>query len=491
MRPQKPAVAGKDIGDKAAAAAQRTAVRAEKAARKAAEKAAEKEAARQEKNDRALRQAAKVELPTHPQDDLLVIPVTQVPPRKRSANSAYDDRDGIKRRKLKEDSNSDDELSLLPWKRNRTLEQPPNPFDLGLEFDDQSIDPVEALGAFNKLSAEIREEILRYLLICGKHITVLKGWSFIFPREKPKLDLAIMSTCKVLRLQGLRILFGENTFVYHMCDPYPHHRFSKFHRFVFGAPIPINQYGHLIRHAGILLPVSRVSTQSPEFFHKAIQKFLPGHGLFEPANLHTLSIILLPGRTRPRGDDYETLMTQYLTPATKIISSLNVQYVRIVATNNTLSSRFEHIIDLRCCLWKRQEKAEELPAQDYEGVRRSFLQRVNLARARVYNIPTRVWELHVSDPEMASRMQPFWKLLDKTTYWDFRRNVKRGDLSNAASLPEDWVEDTEESVSQPTIKQNVKPRRSREEIIESTKTWLEGLPEGGYSSVGTEDSEGD
>ncbi|KAI0133148.1 hypothetical protein F4776DRAFT_626224 [Hypoxylon sp. NC0597] len=473
--------------DKAASVTER----AFSAAKKAAEKTADGGVARQEMIDRALRLAAKVELPTHPQDDLLIMAVTQKPPRKRLANSAYDDRDGIKRRRFNEDSGSEEEPSLFPWERNITLEQPPNPFDLGLEFEDQRTDPIEALGAFSKLSAEIREEILRYLLICDQ-IRVFRGWSLVYSRNKPGLHLAIMSTCKVLRLQGLQILFGENTFMYDVRDPLTHHRFALFHNVVFNkGSIPINQYGHLIRHVGIYLTANRVGTQSPEYFHKAIQKFLPGHGLFKPANLHTLTIILGSSGRANESSIYQTLRTQYFTPAAKVISSLNVQFVRVVAGHRNRMF-FEHVIDLRHSLWKRHEEAGELPTKDCESARRSFLRRVNLGRARVHNIPTRVWELSVFGPEKANRIQPYWKRLDLRTHLTFLRgNMVRARPINEAevSLPEDWEEDIEELESQPVIEQNAKPWRSRKELIESTKAWLEGLPESGYGSVDTEDSE--
>ncbi|KAI1415237.1 hypothetical protein F5Y13DRAFT_196589 [Hypoxylon sp. FL1857] len=486
MPPQKSATVRKGSRDKAAAAAdrkaraaERAAVRAEKAAQKKAEKAAEKEAARQEKIDRARRFAAKVELPTDPQDDLLVIPATQIPPHKRSANSAYDDRVGIKRRRLCENNDGEEELSLFPWIRNKTLEQPPNTFDLGLGFEDQSTDPIEALGALNKLATEIRDEILRYLLIWDYDIPVFKGWSLVYPRKKPKLDLAIMSTCKVLRLQGLRILFAENAFIYDIRDPAAHHRFTLYHGVVFeGASVPINQYGHLIRHIKINIPINRMNGQNSEFFHKAILKFLPGHGLSEPANLHTLTVILLGNAEGFLEEDCEMLLNQYFTLAAKLISKLNVQYVRILATDSN-SVLFEQVIDLRCLLWKRDSEGQDLLARDCEGARRSFEQQIKLGRARVHNISTRIWQLRTFGFEEANRVQPYWKLLDKHT--------EKSHLQDAVSLPEDWEDDIEHFEPQAQIERNKEPRRSREEIIESTKEWLNGLYENEDESIHTED----
>ncbi|KAI1485057.1 hypothetical protein F5X96DRAFT_661630 [Biscogniauxia mediterranea] len=321
------------------------------------------------------RQAREMEIPPHPNDYQLVLSMTQAT-RKRTINSPYDDSVN-KRTKISGD---------YPWEwNNGRLEQPPSPFDLvggnglsGAVAESGHSDPIQAMGILATLPTEIRDMIFRYLLLYKRDICVFRGWSLVFPRRKPRLDLAILYTCQVLRQQGLRILFGENTFRYRLRDPSDaDSATSRVIDLVFAnCIVPINQYGHLVRHIKIRVPANRTHYHySEQSLVGALRKFLPAEGggggdgqLLAPANLHTLTLEVDAVTQRDLkwdewGDNPDDVpICRLLGPGTRVreaLLQLPVQWVRVVA--RCCGFACETKCDLRY-LFKQNQEQEALTA---------------------------------------------------------------------------------------------------------------------------------
>ncbi|KAI0381865.1 hypothetical protein F5Y04DRAFT_288336 [Hypomontagnella monticulosa] len=395
----------KKMSDKAAK-------RAEEAAEKAAQRAAKKEAALEEEKEKRRAARAKIELPTHPLDDLLVLPLTQNPPRQRMTNMTYDDMNKSKRVKTNKSGNGKKPAVLFPWEKNEELEKPPSPFDLMPGSMRPDPNSVKALGIFRRFSPEIRSMILRNLLISEEDIQVVKGWSAVYPGKKPALYTAILSTCHGFRQEGMRVLFGENTFLYTLHDsPKQLGKIPKHTR------LPIKKYGHLIRHIKIDVPANCLAKASPRELTEAIAKFLPGGGLLEPANLYTLTLDL-PAQTNRdlklegwQKDPNSVPITNFVGKSNKakdVMEQLKVQRIRVVATTKD-GEVFEYTIDLERHQKRKRDGENYLLANDAEGVKLSPEKQIAKAKVRIYNIPLRLTELATLGFPEANRLGPYWK----------------------------------------------------------------------------------
>ncbi|KAI1648126.1 uncharacterized protein F4817DRAFT_364536 [Daldinia loculata] len=440
---------------------------AEKRAEKAAEKAAEKEAARAREECRLRREAEKVELPTHPDDDLLVLSMTQRTNRKRSANMAYDDCDRSKRPKIFEDGGKKKVSRLLPWEKDKRLEQPPSLDTLKLE----SLTSVEAMGTLGRLPTEIRDEILRYILISPRDIAVFRGWTRVYGRRGPKLDLAILYTCRVLWLEGLRILFGENTFLYDIRDPPDYLEMTEriMGRVFLKDKIPIDKYGHLMRYIKINVPANRLNSTVISNFCNAIRKFVPGHGLAEPAHLHTLTLKIPAVQVRDMGftdlveDPNEvpaTRLFNHFTTTRESLMLLNVQYLRILATDSD-ANLYENVINLRCHYMQKQAREDKngVAVKDAEGAEAYFKKQVKSAKSRVYMLKMAIEMLAVLCPEERDSM--------KSEPWKFLGQEKRGrhiDSMEVETLPDDWSEASEPASSRGSRSPSVRPEYTQEQL---------------------------
>ncbi|KAI1390965.1 uncharacterized protein F4822DRAFT_168188 [Hypoxylon trugodes] len=447
MPPRAARAAGEGVsGSRRTRIKQSKAITQAKRAAKRAETARKKEAARQQEKRRLQREAAKIEAPTHPDDDRAILLFTQTA-RKRSANMAFDDRDGIKR------------PMLTPWEKDKELEQPPSPLDLGIGISYLCLNPMAAMGQFGMLPAEIREEILRYLLICPHDIRVFRGWSRVYPRSKPKLDLTILSTCKLLYKQGIRILFGENTFLYDIRDPATHLAATNpvMNRVFADYMVPINKYGHLIRHITVEVPANRLNLDNVPKFTNAIQKFLPGGGLFETASIHTLTLNLpvfrledLEGSGWLEHPDSVPILkfVDQSSRTRKILLRLNVQFIRILAMNKD-GDIFEHTINLRYYYKYRQAqlayKRGEIASSDAEGAMEHFQRQVEKAKARISNIPVRLYELATLGLPGANYMGDYWKYAGK------QERERRLDETEAQSLPSDYMTEVTPTPAPPSL----------------------------------------
>ncbi|KAI0852400.1 hypothetical protein F5Y00DRAFT_273817 [Daldinia vernicosa] len=420
------------------------------AAEKRAEKAAEKEAARAREEHRLRREAKMVELPTHPDDDLLVLPMTQRTTRKRSANAAYDDCDRSKRPKILKNGSIKKVSRLFPWEKDKNLEQPPSLDTLRLENPTS----VEAMGTLNRLPTEVRDDILRYILVSPRDIAVFRGWTRVYGRRGPKLDLAILYTCRALWLEGLRILFGENTFLYDIRDPPEHLEMTEriMSRVFLKDKIPIDKYGHLMRHIKINVPVNRLNSTVVSNFCSAIRKFVPGHGLAEPAHLHTLTLKIPAVQVKNMGfnngiEDRNEVpaarLFNHFTTTRESLMLLNVQYLRILATDSD-ANLYENIIDLRYHYKQKQAQDDKngVVVKDAVGAEAYFKKQVKSAKSQVYMLETAI--------ETLARLCPKGRDSMSSEHWKFLGQEKRGrrmDSMDMQILPDDWTEATEPASS--------------------------------------------
>ncbi|KAI8961556.1 hypothetical protein F5Y11DRAFT_223736 [Daldinia sp. FL1419] len=427
------------------------------AAEKRAQKTAEKEAARAQKERKLRREAELVELPIHPGGDALILHMTQRPNRKRLANAAYDDRSRSKRPRILKNGEVKKVSRLFPWEKDKSLEQPPSP-NPGLKV---SKDPFKSMGTFGRFPAEIREEIMRYMLVSPKEIAVFRGWTRVYSRRGPRLDLGILYTCRILWLEGIRILFGENTFLYDIRDPHDHLEATEM---IMGQvfshdKIPFQKYGHLLRHIKINVPLNRLNTVNVTNFCNAIRKFVPGQGLAEPARLHTLTLKIPAVKVKDmgfrgqQGDADEipaSRLFTHFTDTRKSLMLLNLQYLRVLATDCE-SNLYEHVIDLRYYYTHKQiqEDKNKNQVKDAKGAELSFEEKVRIAKSRLYMLKSAIEMLAIVPAEERNDTNfAHWKFLGK----EERTRVR--DSSDMESLPDDWSDPNEPEPSPNPILSN-------------------------------------
>ncbi|KAJ8113279.1 hypothetical protein ONZ43_g5190 [Nemania bipapillata] len=259
--------------------------------------------------------------------------------RKRPAYPSYDESHD-RREKVGHGPKAKKRARRVPWVKDPGLEKPFSPPDPPVGTSPRDLDPIHAAGKFGKLPTELRDQILRYLLVWPHDIPVLYSWERAYPRSRPRLDLSIMYTCRVLRDQGLKILFGENRFEYDVRDPVASHdHTSPVLEKVFGnTVVPINEHGHLIRHIKIKVDRSRIHfNDHRQKFDNSILKFLPGGGLAHKSNLYTVTLEV----PAVRNYDVDSLrkpdkvpIGRYLQQDSRFINALfklRVQWVRVLA----------------------------------------------------------------------------------------------------------------------------------------------------------------
>ncbi|KAI1131925.1 hypothetical protein F5Y10DRAFT_284929 [Nemania abortiva] len=303
-----------------------------------------------------LRQKIYREMPSPLEDDEYILE-NAIYPSKRPAYPAYDERPN-KQRKVGHGPKAKKRARRAPWEKDSRFKKPFSPSDPPVGTSPRDQDPIDSLGRFAQLPPEIRDEILRYILLWPHEIAVFNGWGRVFPRSRPRLDLSVMYTCRILREQGLKILFGENIFVYDSRDPVASHdHTNSVLEKVFGnSGVPINEHGHLIRHIKIKVHRSRVHfSEHRQTFENAILKFLPSGGLAHTADLHTITLEVpaecnrdLQSTSKTRRPD-EVPICQYLRSGSSIseaLLKLRAQWVRVLAWDKS-GGCWETKVDMR------------------------------------------------------------------------------------------------------------------------------------------------
>ncbi|KAI1332030.1 hypothetical protein F5Y16DRAFT_211856 [Xylariaceae sp. FL0255] len=224
-------------------------------------------------------------------------------------------------------------------------------------------EPQHPLGVMKKLPVEIRLMILRYFLIAEDEIPLFNNWGLVYPRTKPRLDLAIMYTCKDLYQHSIQILYGENKFVDEIRDPDKGRARTSLVLKKFFSAFPIERMGHLMRYIKVKLDWNRVSDQRRNF-EQAVLMFAPGGGLDGVAKLHTLTLEVpavsrlckeMPGfENNP--DHIPTFdLLKRGSAVNKALHQIDVQYVKIVAIDSTAAGSWETTIDLRSAAKNKQD----------------------------------------------------------------------------------------------------------------------------------------
>ncbi|KAI1169228.1 hypothetical protein F5B18DRAFT_646085 [Nemania serpens] len=322
------------------------------------------------------RQARCLEAPSQLDDDGFIIDMSLLP-QKRPAYPAYDDSPG-KRTKVGHGSKTRKVARSAPWVEDPNLKKPFPPSKPAVGTAPRDQDPITAMGGFMRLPTEIRDEILRYVVLWPADISVFGGWERVYPRSRPRLNLSILYTCRVLRDQGLRILFGENVFSYDLRDPVASHEHtSPVLHMVFGkSVVPMKQHGHLMRHIKVNVFRNRLHLSDCRCkFEDAILKFLPGRGLAHAVNLHTVTLEIpavsnryLEWSSKTQKPD-DVPICQYLRKGSSISNALlklRVQWVRVLARDR-FDNRWETNVDMRHFVQYEQMKLERNALDDKRG----------------------------------------------------------------------------------------------------------------------------
>ncbi|KAI4594866.1 hypothetical protein KJ359_007387 [Pestalotiopsis sp. 9143b] len=306
-------------------------------------------------------------------------------PGKRLSN-AWDDRRGdLKRRR------TSSALSQLPWevpgetRKNQfgqKLESPHYKMTHLLGVDEGTFmlrglashldgskaadDPIAALGDFARVPAEVRDMILAELLVSPDDIRVLNNWSLVYERSRPNLHVAILRACRVFHQQGVRMLYGANTFKYLIRDLDPSHPDvrSVVLGHVFGRNhVPLGKHAHLFRRIRLVVEANRMHWYDiHEAVPRALQRFLPD------TQLHTVTVEL-PAQTRAAlhletynagaGADDDVPVSDWFrsgSPVLRALTQLNCQFIRVLALTHE-NECFEAVMDRRPHFTERTAEA--------------------------------------------------------------------------------------------------------------------------------------
>ncbi len=279
----------------------------------------------------------------------------------------------------------------------------------------------------------------------------------------------------MLRDQGLRILFGENQFTYDLRDPAASH--SHTHTVldrVFGnSVVPINEYGHLIRHIRVKVHRSRLHFNEHRLnFERAILKFLPGGDLARPANLHTLTLevpavcnddLELDSTTQ---EPNEVPICRYLREGSRVgdaLFKIRPQWLRVLAWDR-FNKCWETEFDLRYFHKDEQMRLEyttlgddkkdstvditndqrtardrgaatRYRTKDVEAMEKLWDRKVENAMAGLRNLAWRIERLAI-DPDMVVDKLGLWRPVATLRNHDSKSNGRDG----LVSLPSNWRE---------------------------------------------------
>jgi hypothetical protein len=235
---------------------------------------------------------------------------------------------------------------------------------------------VESVTHFFTLATEIRDKIYRHLLVSPKPIHVQHLWTELARRSTRRggrgdeieitIDTRILSVCRRTALEGTRILYSENTFLYLLRDPEVVDSGSgggrrsqrvagraRREREQDSRSINLAKYGHLLRRMTIELEPNRTATSYEMLMTAALETLAPPGAdslpspprpLCSPIHLHTLTITVSPlfesiNRTVRQGNQDVVIhegrflsMVGFFSrgmPVLKALQRLNADFLRI------------------------------------------------------------------------------------------------------------------------------------------------------------------
>ncbi|KAI0434703.1 hypothetical protein F5Y09DRAFT_337370 [Xylaria sp. FL1042] len=412
--------------------------------------------------------------------------------RGRPAYPAYDD-SPQKRRKLRHHPKVKKLARRARGAKKPGLKKRTEPSPVSTPIHTVSLTPSCKL---TELPTEILDEILRYRLLWPHEIVVFNGWERVYPRSRPRLDLSILYTCRMLRDQGLRILYGENQFEYNLRDPAKSHGHTNpVLDQVFGnSVVPINKYGHLIRYVKVKVHRNRLHFDHQRLsFERAILKFLPGGDLAHPANLHTLTLEVPALCNKDLEEDFMVLkedstmleedsmmleekfiaqkpdevpICKYLRRGSKVgdaLFKIRTQWVHVLAYDK-YHKCWETRLDLRYFHKDEQMKLEYMAlsenkkrsttdvvnnlsiaiepgadtsyrTKDVEAMEKFWGREVKDAVAGLSNLAGRIERLAI-DPDLVIGKLGIWRPVDTTK----SRGPRNNDRNGLVSLPSNWRE---------------------------------------------------
>jgi hypothetical protein len=232
---------------------------------------------------------------------------------------------------------------------------------------------VESVTHFFTLATEIRDKIYRHLLVSPKPIQVQRLWTE--PRRPTTrrgrrgddvditpLDTKILSVCRRTALEGTRVLYSENTFLYLLRDPEVVQNAStgggrkservKARKEKESRSINLDKYGHLIHHMAIELEPNRTDASYEKLMSAALKALAPTVASptappRQPIHLHTLTITISPlfqssqrtvRASAPGNQDVMISEGRFLSmvgffsrgaPVLKALQRVNVDFLRI------------------------------------------------------------------------------------------------------------------------------------------------------------------
>ncbi|KAL2141325.1 hypothetical protein VTI28DRAFT_2506 [Corynascus sepedonium] len=243
---------------------------------------------------------------------------------------------------------------------------------------------IESVTNFFTLATEIRDKIYRHLLVSPKPIHVRHLWTELARRstrrsrrgegvQETTIDTKILSVCRHTAVEGMRVLYSENTFLYILRDPevvwsatggrrsqrvagQAQRAAARAQREQEDPSIYLRKYGHLIRHMAIELEPNRTAIEYEKLMSAALETLapavadsLPSHLrlVCTPIHLHTLTITISPlfesnyhTLSALRSGNQDVIMRQgrYLSiveffnqgsPVLKALQRLNTDFLRI------------------------------------------------------------------------------------------------------------------------------------------------------------------
>ncbi|GAB1314960.1 hypothetical protein MFIFM68171_05170 [Madurella fahalii] len=183
------------------------------------------------------------------------------------------------------------------------------------------LNSVEPVAHFFTLATEIRDKIYRHLLVSPKPISVKCLWTEAvrrFSRRGDSIDVddsidpKILFACRQTAMEGTRILYSENVFLYLLRDSEciasstnsgsGGGRNTRNTRGSSAHTINLARYGHLIRHMAIELEPNRTEASYQELMTKALEALVPSSAALgspsrsfcDSIHLHTLTITVSP-----------------------------------------------------------------------------------------------------------------------------------------------------------------------------------------------------